>query len=109
MSLMTLAERAGVNQANVSRLETGQAPRSTMASLTRIAEVLGVDPLLLYKAAGITEPQAGLPSFQPYLRAKYGHLPKDKLEELNRFFETIEAEQEQKRAAAPKRSPKAAR
>jgi transcriptional regulator with XRE-family HTH domain len=97
MSLMTLAKRAGVNQANVSRLETGQAPRSTMASLTRIAEVLGVDPLRLYKAAGITEPEASLPSLRPYLRAKYGHLPKAKLDELAAFMETIEAEQAEKR------------
>jgi transcriptional regulator with XRE-family HTH domain len=97
MSTHKLAELAGVNQSNISRLELGQAPRSTMSSLTRIAEVLGIDPARLYKAAGITDADAALPSLRPYLRSKYSHLPKAKVEELVAFFETIEAEQAAKR------------
>ena len=102
LSTRKLAELSGVNQSNISRLELGQAPRSTMSSLTRIAEVLGVDPRRLYTAAGITDPDAALPSLRPYLRAKYSHLPAAKVDELVKFFNTIEAEQAAKRKGKPK-------
>lgn len=100
MSTRKLAELAGMNQSNVSRLELGQAPRSTMSSLTRIAEVLNVDPRRLYAAAGITDAEAALPSLRPYLRAKYSHLPAGKVDEMVAFFDRMEAEQ------AAKKKPK---
>ena len=96
LSVRRLAELSGVNQANISRLETGFAPKSSLSSLTKLAEALGADPLDFYKAAGLST-DTGLPSFRPYLRAKYGHLPKAKIDELTAFFETVEAEQAAKR------------
>lgn len=98
LSLRRLAELSGVNVANISRLESGQAPRSTQSSLTKLAEALNVDPRRLYKAAGITDADAALPSLRPYLRAKYSHLPAGKVDEMVAFFETIEAEQAEKKA-----------
>lgn len=104
MSLHRLAELSGVDKSNISRLETGQAPRSSLASLTRLAEALGADPVLFYKAAG-QPADTSLPSFRPYLRAKYSHLPEDKLDELSAFFETIEAEQAAKRERSSRAKP----
>lgn len=97
LSTRKLAELSGVNQSNISRLELGRAPRSTMSSLTRIAEALDVDPRRLYAAAGLTDVDTALPSIRPYLRAKYGHLPSAKVDELVAFFNTIELEQAEKR------------
>ena len=96
LSVRRLAELAGVNQANISRLETGFATRSSLASLTKLADALGADPLEFYQAAGM-ETDTSLPSFRPYLRAKYAHLPASKLDELTVFFDTIESEQSAKR------------
>lgn len=97
LSIRRLAELSGVNQANISRLERGEASRPMLSSLTRLAEALGADAAEFYAASGQST-DTTLPSFRPYLRAKYGHLPPDKLDELSTFFETIESEQAAKKA-----------
>ena len=93
LSIRQLAAAADVNPANISRLERGEAPRPQPATLARLAEALGADLEQLYAAAGIV-PERDLPSFVPYLRTRYGHLPPDKLEELNATFERIAADYE---------------
>ena len=92
---------SGVNQANISRLETGQATKPMLSSLTKLAEALGADPARFYKAAG-TSTDTTLPSLRPYLRAKYGHLPAAQLDEVAAFLEQIEAERSAKRRTKAK-------
>ena len=71
LSTRKLAELAGVNQSNISRLELGQAPRSTMSSLTRdrrgtrVSIRLGCTRLL-----ASTDADAALPSLRPYLQGQ---------------------------------------
>jgi transcriptional regulator with XRE-family HTH domain len=101
LSIRSLAAKSGVDPANISRLERGEATEPRPESLTRLAEALGVDPADLFVAAGYATPDA-LPSFTPYLRTKYGHLPASKRQELAEFFEQIEAEYGSKQNAKPK-------
>lgn len=96
LTVRRLAELSGVDQANISRLETGQATKPTFESLTKLAEALDADPARFYKAAGAST-KTTLPSLRPYLRAKYSHLPASSLDEVAAFFERIEAEQAAKR------------
>lgn len=92
MSIRVLAERADLDQANISRLETGVATHPQIASLTRLAEALGVEPLDFYDAAGI-DVERQLPSFPHYLRARYPWLAASQIAEL-------EAQLEQYRTSA---------
>jgi transcriptional regulator with XRE-family HTH domain len=102
LSVRRLAELSGVDQANISRLETGQATKPMLSSLTKLAEALGADPARFYKAAG-SSTDTTLPSLRPYLRAKYGHLPAARLDEVAAFFEQVEAEQIAKRRSKTRR------
>lgn len=98
LSVRQLEERSGVSRAIISKTENGSR-LPTASTLQRLAAALEADGSALLTAAGYTAKRAeGLPSFRPYLRAKYGHLPKEKLAELSAFFETIEAEQTVKRS-----------
>jgi len=92
VSLRDLAERSGVNKAVISRIESGERVQPRADTLKRLAEALSIAAEDLFAAAGWTVP-AELPSFQPYLRTKYGHLPPDKLTELEGIFRRIADEQ----------------
>jgi transcriptional regulator with XRE-family HTH domain len=85
-----LAERSGLNRSIVSKLERGLRT-ATPETLAKLADALDVGVEDLYAAAGFAAPKA-LPSFQPYLRAKYAHLPADKVAVLTAYFEEIERE-----------------
>ena len=90
LSGRALAAESGVDIANISRTERGEAiPKRE--SLERLAKALNVDATDLLTLAGYATGEA-LPSFTPYLRTKYGHLPAAKRKELEQFFEQIEAE-----------------
>lgn len=93
LSIRDLEVRSGVNRSNISRLERGESSQPSPETLTRLAEALNVDASELLTAAGYTATRAaGLPSFQPYLRAKYGHLPASAQKELTAYLERLEAE-----------------
>lgn len=90
LSIRGLAATANVDIANISRMERGESiPKP--ATLQRLAAALNANPADLFAAAGYAD-KRGLPSFQPYLRTKYGHLPPEKLIELTAYFDRIEAE-----------------
>ncbi len=91
LSIRGLAAESGVNHANIVRLESGEQAAPKRESLERIAHALGVEAADLLTLAGYATGEA-LPSFTPYLRTKYGHIPAAKRKELADFFEQIEAE-----------------
>jgi transcriptional regulator with XRE-family HTH domain len=89
LSRREVARRAGVNDSTIVRIENGDIanPRSDM--LQSLATALNLSYADLFAAAGYNTPD-GLPSFEPYLRAKYGDLPLADLAELERRFAAIE-------------------
>ncbi len=92
LSMSELAEASGIDKASVSRIEHGEFNKPKEETLTAIAKTFGVDPTDLLSAAGYANPST-LPSFRPYLRTKYGHLPPNKLAELEAIFRRIADEQ----------------
>jgi transcriptional regulator with XRE-family HTH domain len=104
LSVRALSAASGVDIANISRTERGEAtPKRD--SLLRLAKALNVDPADLLTLAGYATGEA-LPSFTPYLRTKYGHLPAAKRRELSEFFERIEAEYGTKAKVSTKKARK---
>ena len=93
MSLRDLADLSGINRGAISRLESGERVQPRAETLKRLAEGLGIPTEDLYAAAGWKVPDE-LPSFKPYLRTKYGHLPADKLTELEAIFQEISQQQD---------------
>ena len=92
LSLAELGRRSGVDRAGIWRIEQGKlASRPSPETLSKLAAALDISPKNLYLAAGYAA-TTRLPTLRPYLRAKYGHLPPDKLDEMARYFERIEAE-----------------
>lgn len=90
LSLNDLAERVGVSKSNMHYWETGEfAPKPAL--LEPLANALDVSYEDLFAVAGIARP-VGLPSYSPYLRTKYGHLPEEALIELEEHMRRLEAE-----------------
>jgi transcriptional regulator with XRE-family HTH domain len=91
LSAHEVARRAGVNVGTVTRIELGQIPNPRPDSLTAIGDVLGIAAADLF---ALTEwlPKGELPSFTPYLRAKYGDLPDEALDEVNAFFTRLRSQ-----------------
>lgn len=71
--------------ANVPRLEIGTTTSPRTDSLQAIADVLGVS-LTELVAAGRPEE---LPTFTPYLRAKYGDMPEEAVRKMTKYFERV--------------------
>lgn len=88
LSVIEVARRARLADSNVARLEQSAIANPRPETLRRLADVLGLDLADLYAASGYVQP-AGLPSFQPYLRAKYADLPPAARAELERSFARI--------------------
>ena len=95
-SVRRLAMESGVDHSVILRIETGFVAAPKPETLQRLARVLDIDVEDLYTAAGYME-QSGLPSFRPYLRAKYGHLPAADRHRLNYIFDRVQAEYAEKR------------
>lgn len=89
LSLNDAAEASGLHLSYWSKLETGQYEAPAPKHLQVIARTLGVDFEDLYGLAGYDSPER-LPSFTPYLRAKY-ELPPKAVAELERYFELLRA------------------
>jgi transcriptional regulator with XRE-family HTH domain len=83
-----LAERSAIHRTYLSRLELGQYRRPSREVLQRIARVLEVDYRDLYALCGYDAPE-GLPSFVPYLRAKYPMLDDQAVWQLNEYFAAL--------------------
>lgn len=90
ISARELADRSGMADSNVIRLEQGGIANPRPETLKSLADVLGLNLADLYATAGYVQP-TGLPSFTPYLRSKYADLPASAQRELEASFEQITA------------------
>lgn len=88
LSAREVADRSGMADSNVLRLEQGAIANPRPETLKSLADALDLDLADLYAAAGYVQP-TGLPSFAPYLRSKYAHLPASAQRELERTFQKI--------------------
>ena len=70
LSLRQLAEAVAVHHSFLARLESGDYQTAKPAFLQRLSRVLELDERDLFSLAGLDAPE-GLPTFTPYLRAKY--------------------------------------
>jgi transcriptional regulator with XRE-family HTH domain len=88
LSAAEVARRAGMPTSTVTRIESAQFATPQPDSLKAIADVVGVDVADLFVTADWL-PKEGLPTFAPYLRAKYGDLPPEALADLEQSFARI--------------------
>src|SRR4051794_9455832 len=87
LRLREAARKAGVDPTWLSRLEQGVYTSPDQRSLVKVAQGLGTDIEEFYVVAGLTTGE-GLPSFTPYLRAKYD-LPEDAVAQLEAHFDLL--------------------
>jgi len=88
-SLTEAAERSGLHHSYWSYLENGRYESPSPKHLQTIARTLGVDIEDLYGLAGYDIPHR-LPTFRPYLRAKY-ELPPAAIADLEKYFAQLRA------------------
>jgi transcriptional regulator with XRE-family HTH domain len=88
LSARELARRAGVDSGTVVRIEQGQIARPRADSLRALGAVLGISAADLFTAAEWL-PGGELPTFRPYLRAKYRELPDEAVAEMAAVFDRI--------------------
>lgn len=79
-----LAERSGVGQTNIVRLEIGFYTTPAPDKLAKIAEALGLKLADVYALADYAVPSE-LPSFAPYLRTKYRDIPAEDVEAIEKY------------------------
>lgn len=84
MSLRQLAEKLQLDRSYISRLEAGHYKHPSPEVLQRIALVLEIDYQDLFAITGYTAPE-GLPSFVPYLRAKYPYMDDATARQLDEY------------------------
>ncbi|HZQ64453.1 MAG TPA: helix-turn-helix transcriptional regulator [Gaiellaceae bacterium] len=83
-----LAKRTGINDATITRIEQGAIASPDPHKLRLISQELDLNLADVYAMAGYAAP-TDLPSFQPYLRRKYGGLSDEAIEDLEQAFERI--------------------
>jgi len=87
---VSLGDAASLSRLHLSywsKLEDGQYQAPAPKHLMAIARALNVDFEDLYGLAGYESPER-LPTFRPYLRAKY-ELPPEAVADLERYFELL--------------------
>jgi transcriptional regulator with XRE-family HTH domain len=84
MSLADAAAASGIHHSYWSKLETGRYQTPAPRHLQTIAKTLNIPIEDLYNLAGYGVPDR-LPTFTPYLRAKY-NLPPEAIADLERYF-----------------------
>jgi len=87
LSLADAAEASELDPSYWNKMENGHYQKPAPQHLSTIAGVLGVATEDLYGLAGYDIPER-LPSFQPYLRAKYD-LPPEAIADLERYFDLL--------------------
>lgn len=87
LSLADAADASDLDPSYWNKLENGHYQNPAPPHLSAIADALKVPVEDLYGLAGYDVPER-LPSFQPYLRAKY-NLPSEAIADLERYFEYL--------------------
>jgi transcriptional regulator with XRE-family HTH domain len=88
LTIRALAARAGVDTATLVRLEHGKYRAPRPDTLKGIATALGLPLADVFALANYVVPY-DLPSFSPYLRAKYGDLPAAAIADLDSYFRDL--------------------
>lgn len=88
LSASEVARRSGVNKGTVTRIELGQIASPRPDSLTAIGDVLGIPASDLFAIADWL-PKRQLPTFLPYMRAKYKELPATAVAEMEAYFDRL--------------------
>lgn len=83
-----LAKQTGIDRGTIVRFEQGAMAAPSPEKLARIANAIDVELADIYTMVGYAIPDS-LPSYQPYLRRKYGDLPEQAIEDLDRAFAEI--------------------
>ncbi|MBV9869340.1 MAG: helix-turn-helix domain-containing protein [Frankiaceae bacterium] len=89
-SIRQLAANAGVPAATVLRLERGELRAPQADTLRAVAAALGLSISDVFTTADWL-PKSELPSFRPYMRAKYGALPDEGVAELQAYLDQLAA------------------
>ncbi|MDQ1734152.1 MAG: hypothetical protein QOH56_403 [Pseudonocardiales bacterium] len=88
LSAHEVARRASVNVATVTRIELGQIANPRAENLLSIAAVLDIPASDIFALANWVQ-KDDLPSFSPYMRAKYGFLPESAFREMQDVFDEM--------------------
>jgi transcriptional regulator with XRE-family HTH domain len=88
LSIRDLSTSSGVARSTLLDLEQDNMAAPNPHHLKSLAQSLDLNLTDLYAIAGYV-PATGLPSFAPYLRSKYGHLPDEARNELEASFGLI--------------------
>jgi transcriptional regulator with XRE-family HTH domain len=89
LSFQQVADQTGLHFSYLVKLEHGQYERPAPKYLRIMAGALDIPLDDLLALAGYDQPER-LPSFTPYLRAKY-ELPPEAVADLERYFEMLRA------------------
>ena len=85
LSVRQAAAETNISIGNISQIEQGKTQKPSLDTLLVLSELYGIDPMQLIEAAGY-KLTPRLPEFQPHLRQKYRHLPKNATDELADAF-----------------------
>lgn len=88
LSLRQLSSMSGIPRNTIYRIEHGATARPRPDVLTAVANVLMIPIEDIYAIVSYPAPH-DLPTFAPYLRARYSDLPIEAIEELTRYFEDL--------------------
>lgn len=88
LSTRELADLASTTHTTVVRLEQGAYDAPAPDKLSRIAEALELSLADVFALADYVVPD-DLPTFAPYLKAKYGQLPRKARAELEKYFDDL--------------------
>jgi transcriptional regulator with XRE-family HTH domain len=83
-----LARRAGTTDGTIVRFEQGAFTAPSPNKLSRIAAALDLSVADIFSMAGYAVADE-LPSFQPYLRRRYGDMPTEAIDDLDAAFSRI--------------------
>jgi transcriptional regulator with XRE-family HTH domain len=88
LTLRQLEELSGVDDTAIVRLESATQQKPTVEKLQRLASALDLPVEDLLITAGVQD-RRGLPTFRPYLRAKYPQLPATAQAELDQYLAQV--------------------
>ncbi len=87
LSIRGLASTMGITPSYIHKLEAGVFGSISPEKIQALARALDLDPQDLFTVAGYQVPD-GLPSFEPYLRTRYGDdLPEEAIQHMSEYFE----------------------
>lgn len=88
LSMRQVEAQSGVNSATIVRLERGSILTPQPETLKALAAALDLSVSDLFAIADWV-PATELPTFRPYLRAKYNQLPEEAVAEMEQFFDRL--------------------